>query len=142
VGKYRSEGDDLPLVNWEEMVLIRAEAEGGQGAINLVNELRRAEGLPLVTYADPGNAAQIRNMIIEERRRALYVEGRFYFTKLKNLDLLWFPRGRGRTGTRRTDYGGAVRLIMPLEEFDLNPNLTRADQATGCPQHERPVDFI
>ena len=142
VGKYTSEADPLPLVNWKEMVLIRAEAAGGQGAIDLVNVLRAADGLPLVTYADPANQQQIRYMLIEERRRVLYIEGRYYFTKLKNLDLLWFPRAEGTTATRRTTYQGAVRLLIPLTEFDLNPNLSRADRATGCPQHERPVDFL
>ena len=81
-GRYLSEGDDLPWVNWKEMVLITAQALGGQGAIDQVNVLRTDAGLPLVTYADPGNANQIRDMIIEERRRALFLEGRFYATKL------------------------------------------------------------
>jgi hypothetical protein len=139
--KYNSESADLPFVNWKEMVLIRAEAEGGQRAIDLVNVLRAADGLPRVTYADPANTQQIRYMIIEERRRALFLEGRFYFTKLKNLDLLWFPRGQGQQFSGRNSYGGAVRMIMPNSEFDLNPNLTQALRATGCPQHERPVDF-
>jgi len=142
VGKYTSESENIPLVNWEEMVLIRAEAAGGQGAIDMVNVLRAAEGLPLVTYADPGNSEQIRYMIIEERRRALYVEGRYYFTKLKNLDLLWFPRDEGTQFSGRNTYGGGVRMIMPDSEFELNPNLGLTDRATGCPQHERPVNFI
>ena len=142
VGKYTSESDPLPLVNWEEMVLIRAAAEGGQGAIDLVNVLRAAEGLPLVTYADPGNSEQIRYMIIEERRRALYVEGRYYFTKLKNLDLLWFPRDEGTQFSGRNQYGGAIRMIMPDSEYELNPNLDLKDRATGCPQNERPVNYI
>ena len=106
------------------------------------NQLRAFDNLPLITYADPANQQQIRYMLIEERRRVLYIEGRFYFTKLKNLDLLWFPRAEGVTATRRTTYQGAVRLLIPLVEFDLNPNLSRADRATGCPQHERPVDFL
>jgi hypothetical protein len=140
-GKYTSESEDLPLVNWKEMVLIRAEAVGGQGAIDLVNTLRDFDKLPRVTYADAANATQIRYMIIEERRRALYLEGRFYFTKLKNLDILWFPRGQGQQFSGRNSYGGAVRLIMPNSEYDLNSNLTRASRATGCAQNERPVDF-
>jgi hypothetical protein len=138
--KYTSESASLPLVNWKEMVLIRAEAVGGQGAIDLVNVLRDADGLPRVTYANPGNAEQIRYMIIEERRRALYLEGRFYFTKLKNLDILFFPRAQGRQ-FGDGEYGGAVRMIMPPSEYDLNPNLTRADRATGCSPHDTPVDF-
>ena len=81
------------------MLLIRAEAAGGQGAIDLVNELRAADNLPRVTYLAGATATpqQIRYMIIEERRRALFLEGRYFYTKLKNLDLLWFPRSAGQS---------------------------------------------
>ena len=97
--KYTSEADDEALVNWKEMILIRAEAAGGQGAIDLVNTLRTADNLPRITYITGATATplQIRQMIIEERRRALYLEGRFVFTKFKNLDLLWFPRAQGQS---------------------------------------------
>ena len=40
--RYLSKGDDLPWINWKEMVLIAAEAAGGQGAIDKVNALRLA----------------------------------------------------------------------------------------------------
>ena len=63
--RFPNAGADIPLVNWKEMVLIRAEAAGGQTAIDLVNSIRQADQLPLVTYADPANAAQIERMIIE-----------------------------------------------------------------------------
>ena len=53
--------------------------------------------LPRVTYADPSDAAEIRLMIIEERRRQLFLEARFWSTKIRNTDLLWFPRGEGNT---------------------------------------------
>ena len=139
--KYAAEDDDVPLVNWKEMVLIRAEGAGGQGAIDLVNELRTEAGLPLVTYADPTNATQIKYMIIEERRRALMLEGRYFQTKLKNPGLLWFPRGIG--GTRGFDHGfrGGVRFLMPEGEFVNNTNLTTADRATGCSANEKPVNI-
>ena len=139
--RYDSEDSDYPLVNWKEMWLIRAEGLGGQGAIDLVNELRAFDNLPLVTYADPGNAQQIRYMIVEERRRTLYVEGQFYFTKLRNLDLLWFPRAQGIVPARGLLYGGGVRMHMPNDEFTLNENLTLDDRATGCAVNERPVRF-
>ena len=62
-----AEGDDLPLLNWKEMWLIRAELEGGQTAIDLVNELRVADGLPPVTYITGATATpnQIKYMIFE-----------------------------------------------------------------------------
>ena len=49
---YSSDADDLPLVDWEEMWLIKAEIEGGQAAIDYVNEIRDVYSLPNVTYAE------------------------------------------------------------------------------------------
>lgn len=138
--RYDGEDASIPLVNWKDMVLIRAEIQGGQTAIDLVNELRTADHLPLVTYADPGDAEEVRYMIIEERRRALFNEARFYYTKLKNLDILWFPRDVGGTRAQGHNLQGAVRTLMPDDEFIQNPNLTMTDRATLCQQNERPVN--
>jgi hypothetical protein len=139
--KLTAEGADNPIVNWQEMILIRAEAAGGQQAIDLVNVLRAADNLPRVTYASPGDAQQIRRMIIEERRRALFNEARFYYTKLKNLDLLWFPRASGGTRAQGHRLQGGIRTIMPLNEFIYNEHLTTSDRATLCPAAERPVQI-
>jgi hypothetical protein len=140
--RYTGEGDSEPMVNWKEMVLIRAEAAGGQGAIDLVNQLRTFDNLPKVTYADPANATQIRYMIIEERRRALFDEGRFFYTKLKNLDVLWFPRNSGGTRVKGRALLGGVRFTMPNDEYVNNTNLTTSDKGTGCPVNERPVGTL
>jgi hypothetical protein len=139
--KYASESDPIPFLNWEEIWLIRAEAEGGQAAIDLVNDIRDAHGLPRVTYADPSDPVQIRNMIIEEKRRSLWLEGRYLATKIKNTDILWFPRGNGVTQSLQADYLGAVRRLMPEDEYILNPNFTLDAQATGCNPNEAPVRF-
>ena len=95
----------------------------------------------MVTYVDPANAQQIRYMIIEERRRALFNEGRYFYTKLKNTDLLWFPRNVGAMRIAGNPYFGGVRYLMPQDEFDLNENLSLADRGTGCPEGQRPVQF-
>ncbi len=137
--RYKTGGDDIPLVNWKEMWLIRAELEGGQRAIDLVNELRAADNLPLVTYADPNNAQQIRYMIIEERRRALQLEARFFMTKLRNPDILWFPRGAGASVKFARPMQGGVRFIMSDDEYELNADLTLADRGTGCDPAEAPL---
>jgi hypothetical protein len=139
--RYGAEGDDFPLVNWKEMVLIRAEAEGGQRAIDLVNELRTADNLPRVTYASAGNAPQIRQMIIEERRRALFLEARYFYTKLQNADILWFPRSAGKSPRKGNSFAGGVRWLIPDTEFQRNTNLTMADRATGCAPSQRPVNI-
>ena len=137
--RFTEVDDDMPLVHWMEMVLIRAEGAGGQGAIDLVNELRTHDGLPLVTYADPNDSEEIRYMIIEERRRALFLEGRFYATKLLNPDLLWFPRAQGHSVEKGEAYNGAVKHLMPGSEYVLNENLTEALRATGCAPALQPV---
>jgi hypothetical protein len=142
--RYLTDGDDIPLVNWKEMWLIRAEMEGGQAAIDLVNELRAADGLPAVTYITGATATadQIRYMVIEERRRALFLEGRYYLTKLKNLDVAWFPRGEGQTTASKWQLNGGVRRLMPQNEYELNKNLTLDSRATGCSAAERPVKYL
>ncbi len=139
--KYDTEGSDIPTVNWKELILIRAEAVGGQGAIDLVNVLRTSDKLPLVTYATAGNAVQIRQMIIEERRRALFLEGRFLMTKIKNPDILWFPRAQGQTPGAGRALGGGVRFTMPNNEYLYNPN-TNGDlnlRGTKCAPNEKPI---
>ena len=138
---YKSDSDDLPLVDWEEIWLIQAEIEGGQSAINRVNEIRDAYSLPRVTYVDPTNAQQVRFMILEERRRTLFNEvGRFWATKILNTDLLFFPRTEGFTPEQGYDLNGAVRMVMPTDEYELNPNLGLNVRATGCDPDQRPTE--
>ena len=64
-----------------------------------------------------------------------------YHEMLKNPDVAWFPRGFGQTWQAGMNLGGGVRWLMPQSEYELNPNLTLADQATGCKPGERPVNF-
>jgi hypothetical protein len=137
--KYSDEGSDIPLVSWKEMVLIRAEAAGGQAAIDLVNTLRTADNLPRVTYADPANQTQIRYMILEEKRRSTFLEGRYVYTMLRNPDVSWFPRAAGGTRYKKRNLQGGVRWIMTNSEYNDNTNLTLSDRATGCGNVEKPV---
>jgi hypothetical protein len=139
--RYTDEGSDIPLVNWKEMFLIRAEAAGGQTAIDLVNTIRTADGLPRVTYITGATATpqQIRYMILEEKRRSLFEEGRYVYTMLKNPDVSWFPRAAGGTRYKKRNLQGGVRWIMPNSEYQDNENLSLADRATGCGNVEKPV---
>lgn len=134
--KYTGLDSDIPMANWEEAWLILAEIEGGQSAIDRVNEIREFHKLPLVTYLSPGDAAGIERMIIEERRRSLFLEGRFWSTKIqKNL---WFPRGFDTT-PYPYNYQEAVRLAMPQNEYILNSNTDLNDRGTLCDPSERPA---
>ena len=145
--RYPNPDDDIPLVNWREMQLIRAESELGQGAIDRVNEMRTFDNgqngwdIPMVTYADPSNDQQIRYMIYEERRRGLFSEGRFMYTKFRHPELFWFPRNVGVIRDYGSSYLGGVRWLMPTDEYQLNENFTEEDRATGCPEFQKPVAF-
>lgn len=136
--KYPNLAADIPLANWQEAWLIIAKVRGGQEAVSRVNDIRSAHGLPAVTYIDPGNATEVRNMVLEEERRSLFLEGRWWSTKLQ--ERLWFPRGVGQTPPP-TIYGylGGVRLIMPAGEWELNPNFDESARGTGCHALERPL---
>lgn len=144
--KYPELSDDIPLINWREMRLIQAEAAGpGAAGVAFVNEVRTADGLPTVqgAYATlvQGDADRYEDLLIEERRRALWLEGRFWATKILNADKLWFPRLQGDWINAGATYGlgGAVRLLMQSDEYQINPNFDLAARGTGCPAIQAPI---
>jgi len=146
IQKYDDLSDDIPLINWREMRLIEAEAAGPSSAgVDLVNRVRAADGLPEVQGAYrtlvEGDADRYDDMIIEERRRALWLEARFWSTKILKNEKLWFPRQVGDwvNPISTVALGGAVRMLMPTNEYEINPNLTLGDRGTGCPAGERPL---
>jgi hypothetical protein len=136
--KYTAVDQFIPLVNWEEMWLIMAEANTAN-AVTLVNDIRAAQTppLPLVTYGPTGG--EIEDMIIEERRRSLFLEGRFWSTKIQNTDKLWFPRSTEDLDENGNEIGGAVRMVMEDLEFERNSNIGYGDIATGCDPDQAPT---
>ncbi|MGE0160928.1 MAG: RagB/SusD family nutrient uptake outer membrane protein [Gemmatimonadales bacterium] len=148
---YASDDDDIPYMTWEELTLIRADRELELGApanltnaIGYVNAIRTTKGLPtvagayLTTLTDGTNdAAEVRALLFEERRRELFAEaGRFWSTKIQNTDIAWFPRAEGQTPFQRYNWQGGVRQIMPADEYEQNPYFIdrggRASRGTGC----------
>ncbi|MEO7082961.1 MAG: RagB/SusD family nutrient uptake outer membrane protein [Gemmatimonadaceae bacterium] len=111
----------LPIARYEEAQLILAEAQGGTAAVTIINTLRAA--VPLKAYTGPTDAASIKNLVIDERRRTLFVEG------LRNYDIERFtltlnpavgsiyPRVGGT-------YGTTTCLPLPDVERFNNPNAT------------------
>ncbi len=140
--KFTTADQPMPMVNWKEMQLIRAEADPAT-AVARVNEIRAADGLTLVSYAPAGG--EIENMIFEERRRALWLEGRFWSTKIQNQSAatvkLWFPRElEDQEDPRENPLQGGVRMRMQTSEFDRNPEINRSDRASLCGAAQRPVN--
>jgi hypothetical protein len=144
--KYTALASDIPMVNWREMRLIQAENAGASPAgVDFVNQIRTADALPLVQGAYrtlvETTAARYDDLLIEERRRALWLEARFWSTKILKNDKLWFPRREGAWINANATYqlDGGVRLLMPNAEYQINPNLGLTARGTGCSAGERPV---
>lgn len=119
--KYLGLDADVPIGRWAEAQLILAEvaaATNPADAVQYINAVRDAENLP--HYAGPTDAATIRKVIIEEKRREFFFEGRFLAEKLRQD--LWFPRGKG-FAHKQMAYGNATCYVMPLSEYQNNPNV-------------------
>ena len=111
----------IPLARYEEAQLIIAEVQGGASAVSIINALRATVGLK--PYSGGTDAASIKNLIIDERRRVLFVEGfRNYDIQRFNLPQVpavgaTYPRVGGT-------YGTTTCLPLPdIERFN-NPNIT------------------
>lgn len=113
--KYASDADPIPIASWKEAQLIIAEAEGGQEAVERINQLRARFDLPLFESSDE---AEIQEQVVEERRRELYLEGRRHNDMIR-LGLP-FDSGDHRKGA---PYGPTECLPLPdIERFN-NPNI-------------------
>ena len=80
---------DVVLYRYADMILLLAEAENQLGndvrALELVNELRTARKLPLVTAADFGATQEARlDYILDERQLELFGEGKRWWDLLRN----------------------------------------------------------
>ena len=117
--KYPSGASPIPIGSYAEAQLIIAEAEGGQVAVNIINSLRVAAGLPgAFQSTDP---ATIQNQVIDERARELFLQGtREYDIRRLSLPLNPAP---GVAYLHGGVYGTEVCLPLPDVEANNNPNI-------------------
>lgn len=111
---YPTVDTPIPIATWDEAQLILAEAEGGQDAVDAINRLRLKEDLPTFSSDDP---EEIRQQVVEERRRELYLQSHRLNDKLR-FDL---PFASG-VNHKDQPYGDATCLPLPDAETDNNPN--------------------
>lgn len=117
--KYTDYATALPVVTGGEMALIRAEIQGGQEAVNLINTLRDRHGLP---HFQGGTEAEIRQALVEERRRELWLQGhRQYDIARFNVPLVPAP---GTPYPKGGTYGSTTCLPLPDVERFNNPNIS------------------
>lgn len=134
-GKYTSRGSPIPIASYREAQLFLAEAHARSGsigtAVDILNLRRDELGLPRVQF-DP-DPAEALDLILEERRRELFLEGGHRLN-----DMLRFrgtpheipflgepgsihPDGADQTGL---EYGDATCFPLPDVERSGNPNIS------------------
>ena len=117
--KYEDFDTPIPMARYAEAQLIIAEVDGGQTAVDIINSLRDKWGLP---HFESTDAQEIRQAVIEERRRELWLEGtRLYDVQRFNLPLSPEP------GTPFPDKGGfyGTTTCLPIPDIERfnNPNI-------------------
>lgn len=118
--KYSTGSTPLVVASYEEAQLIIAEAEGGQTAVNIINQLRTAAGLPGTFQS--ADAAAIAKQVIDERSRQLFLQGsRAYDVRRLKLDLVPAP---GSPYLNGGTYGDERCLPIPDVETLNNPSIT------------------
>lgn len=119
--KYQTTGTSIPIARSAEAQLIVAEAQGGQVAIDIINALHAATGIPPFAGGTP---AEIRAQVIEERRRELFLESHHLGDLLRYA--LPFTPAAGTAYPQSAGggvYGNVTCLPLPLAEKDANPNM-------------------
>lgn len=74
--KYSDRGANIRMASWFEAQYIIAEIQGGQQAVNIINDIRSRLGID-EEFDEDGNATEreILEKILEERSRTLFIEG-------------------------------------------------------------------
>jgi starch-binding outer membrane protein, SusD/RagB family len=118
--KYPAQGSPTPIASYKEAQLILAEARGGQEAVTIINALRTAAGLQ--PYTGATDAAAIRSLIIDERRRALFLEG-FRNYDMQRFNLPFNPAVGAPFPSKGGTYGNTRCLPLPDVERFNNPSI-------------------
>lgn len=122
--KYADRDAPIPIARYEEAQLIIAEVSGGQTAVDIVNALHTAAGLPAF---DPATDGPVADHILQERQRELFLESHHLYDKIRFGDPFLPVAGTPyqETGAKGGFYGATTCLPLPLVEIDNNPNITR-----------------
>lgn len=117
--KYTAADADIPIASWFEAKLIMAEARLEEAEEHL-SELRDAQGLPAddLVGLSLESDAEILEVVLEERRRQLWLEGHRLNDMLRHE--LEFPQGENHKGQL---YGPITCMPLPEQERRANPNL-------------------
>lgn len=120
--KYADDGSDIPFASWREAQLMIAEIQGGQTAVDIINDLRATVAdLPWVASDHPGlpefvsnDAGEIMDTVMEERRRELYLQGVKFGDDLRSNNTDTWD-----TGTSPVNAPIGTDICIPLPEVEF-----------------------
>lgn len=121
--KYTAQDSPIAIARYAEAQLIIAEVEGGQTAVDIINALHGAAGLPAY---DPATDGPIMDHVIQERQRELFLESHHLYDTIR-FDLPFLPPAGTpyqETGAKGGFYGTTTCLPLPDVERDNNPNIS------------------
>ena len=110
----------VPMARYEEAQLIIAEVQGGAQAVSIINAMRAAVGLK--PYTGPTDAASIKNLVISERQRVLFLEG-FRNYDIERFQIPFNPAVGASFPVGGGTYGNTTCLPLPDIEKYNNPSL-------------------
>ncbi len=119
--KYLSLGTPIPIARYEEAQLIIAEIQLGQPAVDIINVLHAAAGLPAYVPIDVNDATEILDHVIEERRREFFLEAHRFWDHRRML--IPFDPVVGTPYPKGGFYGDTRCFPLPDLERDNNPNI-------------------
>jgi hypothetical protein len=118
--KYPGDDAPMPMARYEEAQLIIAEIQGGAQAVSIINAMRADAGL--LPYTGPIDAASIRNLVISERQRVLFLEG-FHNYDIERFNIPFNPPVGENFPVGGGTYSNTTCLPLPDIEKNNNPSL-------------------
>ena len=115
--KYLTADASIPMASWFEAKLIMAEARLDEATTH-INELRAAQSLPPLVLSGGESDAELLDIVLEERRRQLWLEGHRLNDMLRHG--IEFPQGSNHKGQL---YGPITCMPLPEQERRANPNI-------------------
>jgi len=122
-GKYPTQSSPIPIARTAEAKLIIAEVEGGQAAIDIINELRSDAGLP--AFAG-GTEAEIQAEVQRERSIELWLESHHLYDKIRSGAPFLPAAGTAfqeGSAAKGGFYGSTTCMPLPRVERENNPNI-------------------
>lgn len=116
--KHGSRTSPIRLASWHEAQYIIGEIQGGAEARDRINAVRAAQGLPEWDPDESATDQEIRDKLIDERARTLFLEGKRMADLRRYVDrfgLALFPSG--------PDSGDQTCMPLPDLERDNNPDI-------------------